>query len=119
MALTPAGQAYRFLIEFCPSFDGLDHARLAELAAARGYEAVTTAVVAAAIAELQNKLRLEGFTTGVGGEIGHCVLSPLHKQLSDKEMCYLILGRDGIAYHPLQVQMVRNRAAKQAWPRSP
>jgi hypothetical protein len=110
--LTLAGQTCRFLIEFCPTFDGIDAAGLAELAVARGYDGVTTKTVAAAITDMQNMLRLEGFTRGVGGDIGHYVLSNLHKQLSDKEVCYLILGQRGVAYHPLQVQMVRDRASK-------
>jgi len=112
MALSAAGQAFRFLIEFCPSFDGLDPERLAELAVARGYEGVTAEIVTAAMADLQNKLRLEGFARGAGGAIGQCVVNAVHKQLSDKDICYLILGRDGVAYHPLQVQMVRLRAEK-------
>ncbi|MBA4032453.1 MAG: hypothetical protein C0478_16405 [Planctomyces sp.] len=114
MALTASGQAYRFLIEFCPTFDGVDSACLAELAVARGYEGVTAELVTAAIADLQKKLRLESFARGVGGEIGNCVLNSVRSQLTDKEICYFILGQSGEPYHPLQVEMVRDRADKLA-----
>jgi hypothetical protein len=103
------GEASRFLIEHTPTLDGLDAATLADRANARGYEGVTASEMEAAIADLSEKHRDETLAQGVGGEIGKVVCDDRYKGLSDKDICYLILGKCGVAFHPIQVKVVRDR----------